>query len=160
MADKIKVMIVDDSAIVRQVASEAIAALKSTTKAFVASGGMSMVFPDVCKTPAPPAPPVPIPYPNIASQSTLQNGTTTVKAKGQMIAVKGSQYSSSNGDEAGTAGGVKSGVNMKATDWITYSFDVTTSTKAVSDLTIDQTPMGWTDSGVTTDTAACSINKQ
>ena len=32
--------------------------------------------------------------------------------------------------------------------------------KAVSDLTIDQTPMGWTDSGVTTDTAACSINKQ
>ena len=43
---------------------------------------------------------------------------------------------------------------------VTYSFDVTTSTKAVSDLTIDQTPMGWIDSGVTTDTAACSINKQ
>ncbi len=42
-----------------------------------------------------------------------------------MIAVKGSQYSRSNGDEAGTAGGVKSNVNMKATDWITYSFDVT-----------------------------------
>ena len=40
---------------------------------------------------------------------------------------------------------------------VTYSFDVTTSTKAVSDLTIDQTPMGWIDSGVTTDTAACSI---
>ena len=39
---------------------------------------------------------------------------------------------------------------------VTYSFDVTTSTKAVSDLT----PMGWIDSGVTTDTAACSINKQ
>ena len=86
--------------------------------------GMSTAtIPDVCKTPSP-AGPVPIPYPNIASQSTLQNGTTTVKAKGQMIAVKGSQYSSSNGDEAGTAGGVKSGVNMKATDWITYSFDV------------------------------------
>ena len=31
---------------------------------------------------------------------------------------------------------------------------------SVSDLTIDQTPMGWIDSGVTTDTAACSINKQ
>ena len=41
-----------------------------------------------------------------------------------MIAIKGSQYGSSNGDEAGTAGGVKSSVNMKATDWITYSFDV------------------------------------
>ncbi len=33
------------------------------------SGGMSMVFPDVCKTPAPPAPPVPIPYPNIGKSS-------------------------------------------------------------------------------------------
>ena len=29
------------------------------------SGGMSMVFPDVCKTPSPGGP-VPIPYPNIA----------------------------------------------------------------------------------------------
>lgn len=86
--------------------------------------GMSTAtIPDVCKTPTPGGP-VPIPYPNIASQSTLKSGTTTVKAKGQMIAVKGSQYGSSNGDEAGTAGGVKSGVNMKATDWITYSFDV------------------------------------
>lgn len=43
---------------------------------------------------------------------------------------------------------------------VTDSFDVTTSTKAVSDLTIDQTPMGWTYPGVTTDTAVCSINKQ
>ncbi|NMM97062.1 chemotaxis protein [Bifidobacterium sp. DSM 109959] len=42
---------------------------------------------------------------------------------------------------------------------VTYSFDVTTSTKAVSDLTVDQTPMGWADPGVTTDTAACSIDK-
>jgi hypothetical protein len=67
---------------------------------------------------------VPIPYPNFADQSSLKGGTTTVKAKGKMIAVKGSQYSRSNGDEAGTAGGVKSSVNMKATDWITYSFDV------------------------------------
>jgi hypothetical protein len=80
-------------------------------------------IPDVCKTPSP-AGPVPIPYPNFARQSSLKGGTTTVKAKGEMIAVKGSQYSSSNGDEAGTAGGVKSGVNMKGTDWITYSFDV------------------------------------
>ena len=86
--------------------------------------GISMAtIPDVCKTPSPGGP-VPIPYPNIAQQSTLKSGTTTVKAKGKMIAIKGSQYGSSNGDEAGTAGGVKSSVNMKATDWITYSFDV------------------------------------
>jgi hypothetical protein len=86
-------------------------------------GLSTATIPDVCKTPSPGGP-VPIPYPNIADQSSLQNGTTTVKAHDQMIAVKGSQYGSSNGDEAGTAGGVKSGVNMKATDWITYSFDV------------------------------------
>ena len=29
-------------------------------------GGMCFGFPDVCKTPAPPAPFVPIPYPNFA----------------------------------------------------------------------------------------------
>lgn len=50
--------------------------------------------------------------------------------------------------------------NIGPGESVTYSFDVTTSIKAVSDLTIDQTPMGWTDSGVITDTAACSINKQ
>jgi uncharacterized Zn-binding protein involved in type VI secretion len=86
-------------------------------------GLSAATLPDVCKTPSPGGP-VPIPYPNFANQSTLKSGTTTVKAHGKMIAVKGSQYSSSNGDEAGTAGGVKSSVNMKATDWITYSFDV------------------------------------
>lgn len=86
-------------------------------------GISTATIPDVCKTPSPGGP-VPIPYPNIAQQSSLKGGTTTVKAKDKMIAIKGSQYGSSNGDEAGTAGGVKSSVNMKATDWITYSFDV------------------------------------
>ncbi|MDX8350501.1 DUF4150 domain-containing protein [Cognatiyoonia sp. IB215446] len=86
-------------------------------------GISTATIPDVCKTPSPGGP-VPIPYPNIAQQSSLKGGTKTVKAKGKMIAIKGSQYGSSNGDEPGTAGGVKSNVNMKATDWITYSFDV------------------------------------
>ncbi|SAL83438.1 PF13665 domain protein [Caballeronia terrestris] len=86
-------------------------------------GVSTATIPDVCKTPSPGGP-VPIPYPNFAQQSSLEDGTTTVFAKGEMIAVKGSHYSSSFGDEAGTAGGVKSNVNMKATDWITYSFDV------------------------------------
>lgn len=86
--------------------------------------GLSIAtIPDVCKTPSPGGP-VPIPYPNIANQGSLDKGTKKVKAKGKMVAVKGSQYTRSNGDEAGTAGGVKSSVNMKATDWILYSFDV------------------------------------
>ena len=40
---------------------------------------------------------------------------------------------------------------------VTFSFDVTTSTKAVGDLGIDQTPMGWEDAGVTLNTQTCSI---
>ena len=38
------------------------------------SNGVTIAFPDVCKTPAPPAPaPLPIPYPNIAKSSdTMQ----------------------------------------------------------------------------------------
>jgi uncharacterized protein DUF4150 len=81
--------------------------------------------PDVCKTPSPGGP-VPIPYPVIMSLSSdLANGTTTVKADGgNMIAIKGAEYSRCSGDEAGTAGGVVSSTNMKEATWILYSFDV------------------------------------
>jgi hypothetical protein len=40
---------------------------------------------------------------------------------------------------------------------VTYAYDVHTSPKATGDLKLDQTPMGWTDSGVTYDTKACTI---
>lgn len=81
--------------------------------------------PDVCKTPSPGGP-VPIPYPVIMSLSSdLAKGTTTVKADGgNMIAIKGSEYSRCSGDEAGSAGGVVSSTNMKEATWIVYSFDV------------------------------------
>ena len=79
--------------------------------------------PDVCKTPSPGGP-VPIPYPNVSQSSTLAKGTTTVKADGMMAAVKGSEFSLSNGDNAGTLGGVKSSTFMKESTWILYSFDV------------------------------------
>ena len=89
------------------------------------SNHLSMAtIPDVCKTPSP-AGPVPIPYPNISQSATLDKGTTTVKADGgMMIAVKGSEFSLSNGDNAGVAGGVKSSTFMKESTWILYSFDV------------------------------------
>jgi hypothetical protein len=41
-----------------------------------------------------------------------------------MIAIKGSEYAMSVGDEPGTAGGVKSSTFKKESTWITYSFDV------------------------------------
>lgn len=89
------------------------------------SNGISVAtIPDVCKTPSPGGP-VPIPYPNISQSATLDKGTTTVKADGgMMIATKGSEFSLSNGDNAGVAGGVKSSTFMKESTWILYSFDV------------------------------------
>ena len=86
-------------------------------------GLSTATLPDVCKTPSPGGP-IPIPYPNIAEQGSLDKGTTTVKAKGSMIAIKGSEYGMSSGDEPGTAGGVTSNTFKKETSWITYSFDV------------------------------------
>src|SRR4051794_24712236 len=87
------------------------------------SGGMSMAFPDVCNTPAPPAPPIPIPYPNIAQASDTSGGPTSVTTDGEMPMVKGAKYSKSSGDEAGTIGGVVSGVNMSEAEFLMYSFD-------------------------------------
>lgn len=90
------------------------------------SGGwVKCTLPDVCKTPSPGGP-VPVPYPTIFSFSKdLKDGTKTVKADGgNSCSISGSQYSVACGDEPGTAGGVKSGVNMKEATWLTYSFDV------------------------------------
>ena len=87
------------------------------------SGGMSIVFPDVCKTPAAPSP-IPIPYPNIGKSADTSQGPTTVKTDGQMPMVKGAVYMRSSGDEAGSLGGVASGVFMGVCEFMMYSFDV------------------------------------
>lgn len=88
------------------------------------SGISAATIPDVCKTPSPGGP-VPLPYPNVSQSATLAKGTTTVKAdRGMMIAIKGSEFSLSNGDNPGVAGGVKSSTFMKESTWILYSFDV------------------------------------
>lgn len=83
------------------------------------SGGQSVVFPDVCKVPAPPAPFVPIPYPNSAFKENLrkanaidakaQAGNKKAKQK-QKLAIDNykSAVSSSSGDEPGTLKGVVS----------------------------------------------------
>src|SRR4030095_16651358 len=87
------------------------------------SSGMSIAFPDVCKTPSP-AGPVPIPYPNVAKSSDASDTSTTVKADGEGIMLKGSSFSSSTGDEAGSVGGVVSNVNRGKAMFVNYSFDV------------------------------------
>lgn len=88
------------------------------------SGGKSIVFPDVCKTPTPGGP-VPIPYPNIGQSADTAKGPKTVTMDGQMPMVKGAIYAVSSGDEAGTAGGgVVSGKIKSECEFMMYSFDV------------------------------------
>ncbi|MDB4985155.1 MAG: hypothetical protein JWN04_333 [Myxococcaceae bacterium] len=88
------------------------------------SGGMSTVFPDVCLTPMPSGPPVPMPYPNTGKASDTLNGPKTVTIDGCMPMTKGAKYIVSSGDEAGTAGGVLSAACMGECEFMLYSFDV------------------------------------
>lgn len=87
------------------------------------SNGMSVAFPDVCKTPSPSGP-IPIPYPSIGKSSDASGGPSTVTIEGKMPMVKGATYSVSTGDEAGSAGGVVSGVSKGPCEFMMYSFDV------------------------------------
>lgn len=91
--------------------------------AHAGSGGMSVAFPNVCKT-STPAGMIPIPYPNIGQVADIVGGPTTVTCDGEMPMVKGAKYGKSSGDEAGSGGGVSSGVNSGEAVFITYSADV------------------------------------
>jgi len=87
------------------------------------SGGLSIVFPDVCKTPIGPSI-VPIPYPNIGKSSDTSKGPKSVKTDGKMPMVKGAKYSTSTGDEPGTAKGIISSSTKGECEFMMYSFDV------------------------------------
>ena len=85
---------------------------------------MSMAFPDVCKTPAPPAPFVPIPYPNIGQSAQTVMGPVTVTTDAQMPTTKDATYMITSGDEAGVMGGVISSTIIAPAQFMLYSFDV------------------------------------
>jgi hypothetical protein len=75
-------------------------------------GGVCFGFPDVCKTPAPPGPPVPLPYPNFGMLNQATKASTKVKFAGKPAITIRSEIPRSSGDEAGTGGGVISNRNM------------------------------------------------
>lgn len=88
------------------------------------SNGVTIAFPDVCKTPSPGGP-IPIPYPNIAQSSDTANGTTTIKCDGNPTCVKDSNFRMSTGDEGGTAGGGVASNKIKGkAEFVMFSFDV------------------------------------
>jgi uncharacterized Zn-binding protein involved in type VI secretion len=91
-----------------------------------------MAFPDVCKTPAPPAPPIPIPYPNIAKSSDTAQGSSTVKCDGNPVCLKDSNFSTSTGDEAGSLNGVASNKIKGKAEFVNVSFDVKFDGKGVA----------------------------
>ncbi|WP_437585659.1 DUF4150 domain-containing protein [Sorangium sp. So ce1000] len=96
------------------------------------SGGVTPSFPDVCKTPSPGGP-IPIPYPNIAKASDTAKGTKKVKCDGNPVCVEDSNFSTSVGDEAGTAGGgVASNKTKGKAEFVNYSFDVKFEGKGVA----------------------------
>lgn len=100
------------------------------------SGGMaSSQPPDVCLTPSPSGPPTPVPYPNLAMSSDLVGGTTTISVDGMPVAIQGSMFVKSSGDEAGVGGGVVSGTFMMEAKFISYSPTVTMDGMPVCRLT-------------------------
>lgn len=79
--------------------------------------------PDVCKTPTPDGL-TPLAYPNVAFSKDLIKGSRTVKTNGVPAALKDSEFATSSGDEPGTGGGIKSGVNKGKAKFTSYSMDV------------------------------------
>lgn len=94
------------------------------------SGGIVTFGPDVCLTPSPGGP-VPVPYPNIARSADTEKGSKTVRIDGNPVMLQGSVFSKSTGDEAGSCGGVASGVTKGKAEFINYSFDVKIEGKGV-----------------------------
>jgi hypothetical protein len=88
------------------------------------SAGVTVAFPDVCKTPAPPAPVAPIPYPNVAKSQDSGSCAKTVKCDGNPVCVSDSNFMLSTGDEPGTLLGVASNKVKGKAEFVNYSFDV------------------------------------
>lgn len=91
--------------------------------ASVSSVHMGMAPVDICKTPAPP---IPIPYPNIALSATMGPGyaTKTFSIMTPIWTKKG-KTAISNGDNAGVALGIMSSKVMGMCEIVMASLDVT-----------------------------------
>ncbi len=98
-------------------------------------GGMDMGAPDVCLTPAPPAPPVPIPYPNIGMGPTAVGAVYNVLFQCTPAHNMGTTVPLTNGDNAGIATGVASGSVMGPDRHVTAAFTVLTGGMPTTRLT-------------------------
>lgn len=93
------------------------------------AGGTAMGGPDVCKTP--PAPPVPVPYPNLGQVSSADGTISRVVMENKDTVVESSKIPSSSGDEAGTLKGLVSNSHMGEIHFKKYSSKVYAKGKKV-----------------------------
>ena len=75
--------------------------------ALTLEGGQCLAPADLCQTPTPGGP-VPLPYPDMGLPGMADNPCTTVFVRGVAALHKASSIAPSNGDQAGSGGGVVS----------------------------------------------------
>jgi len=86
--------------------------------------GQLLAMPDVCLTPAPPAPPIPVPYPNVGMPTMANPVTKKVMICGMPALTKASKCQPTNGDQGGVNNGVVSGKIMGPTEYVMGSMKV------------------------------------
>lgn len=94
------------------------------------SRGVSIAFPDVCKTPA--ALGAPLPYPNLALSRDAAKTARRTTADGQPVCLTSSEFARSSGDEPGSAGGVVSQTFRGKAAFVAASQDVIVEGKGVA----------------------------
>ena len=98
-------------------------------------GGKCFSFPDVCKVPAPPAPPIPTPFPNMGEPPAATGFSTKVKIDGQPAIMKGTQIPVTSGDEGGPLLGVSNPMIKGPLEYKEGSSKVDVEGKPLSQLT-------------------------
>ena len=86
-------------------------------------GGQDFAFPDVCLTPTPGGP-VPVPYPNIAAGPMAVGAVYKILITAMPVHNMSTTIPMTNGDNAGVATGVASGMVMGPSRHTTGSFTV------------------------------------
>lgn len=97
-------------------------------------GGLSFAFPDVCLTPSGPAV-VPVPYPNLAMGSMATPTVTKVLFGGAPVQNMRSRIPLTQGDAAGSSGGVMSGGTMGKAQYVEGASSVLVGGAPVTRLT-------------------------
>jgi hypothetical protein len=108
--------------------------VNALTVVHAGSDGVALSFPDVCLTPSPAGPPIPVPYPNLAQSADTAQGTKSVIVEGNPVMVQGAVFSTSTGDEAGSAGGIASATTKGKARFVNYAFDVKLDGRCVARL--------------------------